>query len=290
MPRKKVPTELEKAELKLRSILDRRDELNEQANLVRQERDLLHNQRRETADGMREIRDKRDDFVKQMRAHKAVRNKLHDQARALIDTRRKLRGKNPMNVGGDLRRLRVELDKMEMRQQTEPMPIAEENDLIDEMRVKYKDLLELEKVEDENVKVSKDVGDIDRHIDDLFRRADEEHRQVVALSDEAQKLHDKVTEAFQRIAALSAEANKKHEEYIKLREKADEYHQRAQEMRKTVLKTKEDERKEKREARDAIRQQNLSVRKALTDKKKLDEAAEDSLQQLLKHGKVELKG
>ena len=290
MPRKKTPTELEKAELKLRSILDRRDELNEQANLVRQERDLLHNQRRETADNMREVRDKRDELVKKMRTHKAVRNKLHDQARALIDTRRKLRGKGPMNVGGDLRRLRVELDKMEMRQQTEPMPIAEENDLIDEMRVKYKDLLELEKVEDENVKVSKDVGDIDRHIDDLFRRADEEHKQVVVLSDEAQKLHDKVTEAFQRIAALSAEANKKHEEYIKLREKADEYHQRAQDMRKTVLKTKEDERNERREARDAIKQQNLAVRKALTDKKKLDEAAEDSLQQLLKHGKVELKG
>lgn len=290
MPRKKTPTELEKAELKLRSILDKRDELNEQANLVRQERDLLHNQRRETVDRMREFRDKRDGLVKQMRAHKTVRNKYHDQARALIDAKRKMRGKGPVNVGSDLRRLRSELDKMEMKQQTEPMTIADENDLIDEMRVKYKDLLELEKVEDENVKVSKDVGDINQQIDDLFRMADDEHKHVVQLSDESQKMHEKVTEAFQQIATLSAEANKKHEEYIKLREKADEHHERAQEMRKTVLKTKDDERKEKREAREAMKQQNLAVRRALTDKKKLDEAAEDSLQQLLKHGKVELKG
>jgi len=290
MVRKKTPTELERAEVKLRTILDKRDEFNEQANLVRQERDLLHQQRKDVAENMRGIRAKRDEFVKQMRAHKLVRNKLHQEARDLIDAKRSMRGKVTVGIGDDLKRLRKELDKMVMKQQTESMPIADENDLIDEMRVKYKELLELEKVEDENVKATKDVAEINREIDDLFMQADEEHKLVVQLSDEAQKLHEQVTEAFKTIAALSVEANKKHKEYIELREKADDCHQRAQEMRKTVLKTKEDERRERREARDLIKNQNLAVRRALTDEKKLEQAAEESLQALLKHGKVEIKG
>jgi hypothetical protein len=92
--------------------------------------------------------------------------------------------------------------------------IADENDLIDEMRGKYKELLSLEKIEDENVKTTKDVAEINRDIDDPFKQADEEHKLVVQLSEEAQKLHDQVTEAFKTIAALTAEANKKHEEYL----------------------------------------------------------------------------
>lgn len=290
MPRKRTPSELEKAELKLRSLLDKRDELNEQANIVRQERDLLHKNRRQVADRMREHKRKRDALVKEMRAHKLTRNKLHKEARDLIETKRKMRGKVTVGIESDLKRLKKELDDMEMRQQTESLSIADENDLIDEMRSTYRDLLDLEKVEDENIRTTKDVAEINARIDQAFLKADEEHRMVVQLADEAQKLHDKVTEAFKEIATITAEANKKHEEYIKIKEKADGYHQRAQEMRRTVLKTREDERRERREARNLIKQQNIAVKKALMDKDKLEEAAEETLKTLLKQGKVELKG
>jgi uncharacterized coiled-coil DUF342 family protein len=66
MVKKRTPTELEKAEVKLRTILDKRDELNEQANIIRQERDLLHQQRKEVSGKMREVRAKRDELVKEM--------------------------------------------------------------------------------------------------------------------------------------------------------------------------------------------------------------------------------
>ena len=290
MARKKLPSELEKAEIKLRTLLDKRDELNEQANLVRQERDLLHNQRKELADKMRVLKVKRDEFVRQMRSHKILRNKLHNEARDLIETKRKLRGRFNNRIVDDLRQLRREFDKMEMMQQTTSLTVAEENVLIKEIRGTYYELVELEKVEDENVKTSRDVGDINSKIDELFREADEEHKLVVQLSNEAQELHEKVVESFKAISHLMVEADKKHKEFLEMREKANAYHERAQERRRTVLKTKEDERKERREARDLIKRQNLSVRRALTDEKKLDEAAEQSLQQLLKHGKLEFKG
>ncbi len=290
MPRKKTPNELEKAEVKLSSLLDKRDRLNEEANAIRQERDLLHDQRRETADKMRDFKGKRDSFVKEMRVHKQKRNSLHNQASDLIELKRKMRGKVNVMIVDDLRQLRRNFDEMEMKQQTTPLTIAKENALIDDIRKTYRELKDLEKIEDENVKTTRNVGEINEQIDDFFKAADEEHKLVVELSNKAQEMHEKVVEAFSAIGTLTAEANKKHKEFLELREKANAYHERAQEMRRTVLKTKEDERRERREAKDIIRQQNLSVRKALTDKKKLDEVADEQLQRLLKHGKVELKG
>jgi len=290
MPRKKTPNELEKAEVKLSSLLDKRDQLNEEANAIRQERDLLHAQRRETADKMRDFKGKRDSFVKEMRVHKQKRNSLHNQASDLIELKRKMRGKVNVMIVDDLRQLRRNFDEMEMKQQTTPLTIAKENALIDDIRKTYHELKDLEKIEDENVKTSRNVGEINEQIDDLFKTADEEHKLVVELSNKAQEMHEKVVKAFSAIATLTAEADKKHKDFLELREKANAYHERAQEMRRTVLKTKEDERRERREAKDIIRQQNLSVRKALTDKKKLDEVADEQLQRLLKHGKVELKG
>jgi phosphoserine phosphatase len=290
MPRKKTPTELEKAEVKLSSLLDKRDQFNEEANAIRQERDLLHEQRRETADKMRDFKGRRDSFVKEMRAHKQKRNSLHNHASDLIELKRKMRGNVNVRIVGDLRQLRRNFDEMEMKQQTTPLTIAKENALIDDIRKTYRELKDLEKIEDENVKTTRNVGEINEQIDDLFKAADEEHKLVVELSNKAQEMHEKVVEAFSAVTTLTAEANKKHKDFLELREKANAYHERAQEMRRTVLKTKEDERRERREAKDIIRQQNLSVRKALTDKKKLDEVADEQLQRLLKHGKVELKG
>ena len=290
MPRKRTPTELEKAEVKLSSLLDKRDQLNEEANAIRQERDLLHTQRRETVDKRRDFKAKRDSFVKEMRIHKQKRNALHNQASDLIEFKRKIRGKVNVRIVDDLRQLRKNFDDMEMKQQTTPLTIAKENALIDNIRKTFHELKDLEKIEDENVRTSRNVGEINQQIDELFKSADEEHRLVVELSNKAQEMHDKVVETFGAIATLTAEADKKHKEFLELREKATAYHERAQEMRRTVLKTKEDERRERREAKDIIRQQNLTVRKALTDKKKLDEVADEQLRQLLKHGKVELKG
>jgi uncharacterized coiled-coil DUF342 family protein len=239
---------------------------------------------------MKDFKEKRDTFVKDMRAHKQTRNALHKQARDLIELKRKMRGKMNVRIVDDLRQLRRELDDMEMKQQTSSMSIAEENELIDEIRKTFYELRDLEKIDDENVKTTRNVGEMNQQIDELFRAADEEHRLVVDLSNRAQEMHEKVVESFKEIATLTGEANKKHEEYLELRKKADAYHERAQEMRRTVLKTKEDERRERRESRDIIRQQNQAVKKALGDKKKLDEVAEETLKTLLKQGKVELKG
>ena len=290
MVRKKVPTELEKAEIKLRDLMDRRDILNAEANAHRQERDQLHEQKRVVAADLRRLKDERDAVVRELREHKGKRNGLQAKARDLIDLRRKARGRVKGSVASDLAVLRREINRIEMEQQTIPMKLEEENELLDELKAKVREMRALEKVKGAEEQVYKDVKELDAAIDDLFNKADAEHALVVALAQKADALHDKVTEVVQNLAVLISEANKKHEEFLEVRAKADEVHAKVVEMRGKVLSTRDAQRAEAREERQFLKQHRQDVRKALYDEKKLDEFAEQAVEALLKKGKVEIRG
>ncbi|HKZ63220.1 MAG TPA: hypothetical protein VJ400_02140 [Thermoplasmata archaeon] len=290
MVRRKVPSELDKAEIKLGDLISRRDALNDEANLHRRERDQLHEQKRVLASEMRKLKDERDAAVHEMRAHKAKRNELQLKAKGLIEARRKARGKVRDGVATDLAALRREVARIDMDQQTRPMKLSEENELLDELKAKVREMRELEKLKGEEDVVRKDVKELDATIDELFRHADEEHGQVIALSERANAIHEQVTGLVQNLGVLISEANKKHEEYLETRAKADEVHGKVVELRGKVLSTRDAARAEVREARQLLKQHRQDVRKALYDEKKLDEFAEQAVEALLKKGKVEIRG
>jgi len=290
MVRRKVPSELDKAEIKLRDLMGRRDALNEQANVHRQERDQLHEQKRVLSAEMRTLKDQRSAFVQEMRVHKAKRNEHQAKAKALIEIRRKMRTRGKGNVASDLATLRRDIARIEMDQQIKTMKLSEENELLDELKAKVREMRELEKVKGEEDQVRVEAKDVDAQIDELFRLADEEHAQVVALSEKANAIHDQVTAHVQNLGVLIAEANKKHGEYLEARAKADEEHQKVIEMRGRVLTTRDAMRTEQREARQLLKEHRQQVRRALFDEKKLDEAADKAVELLLKKGKVEIRG
>ncbi len=290
MVRRKVKSELDTAEIKLETLIQKRDALNEEAAVFREERDLLNKQKKELTDRMRALRDERNALVNEMRMHRDRRNELQRKARELIDLKRKVRGQIRTSIFGDLERLRREVRNLEMRQQTASLRLDEENALLDDLRGKLRGLKDLEERQGEQNRIGKEVGDLDASITDLFKAADREHELVVKLSNEAKDRHEKVVALVHQIGALIAKANKKHEEFLEIRTKADEYHQKAVEMRERVLTIRNAQRAEIREARSLIRQQNVAVRKALLDEKQLDKAADEALQLLLKKGRVEMKG
>jgi len=278
MVRRKEKSELDQAEIKLESLIQRRDALNSEASVFREERDLLNREKKAVVDQMRGLRDERDHLVQEMRAHRDKRLK------------RKVRGQVHTSISGDLDRLRKDVKGLEMRQQTSTLKLDEENALLDDLREKLKELKALEGLRSEQDKIGHEVRDLDASITDLFKVADKEHELVVKLSSEAKERHEKVVGLVTQASALAAEADKKHEEFVKVRTRADEAHEKAMEMRGKVLTIRNTQRSEVREARNLLRQQNLTVRKALLDDRKLDQAAEDALQVLLKKGRVEMKG
>jgi len=68
MVRKKVPTELDKAEVRLHALIERRNAFNDEANARRQERDQLHEQKRTLAAEFRTMKDEQGGILKELRA------------------------------------------------------------------------------------------------------------------------------------------------------------------------------------------------------------------------------
>ncbi len=288
MVRKKTLSELQQAEIKLESLLEKRDALNQEAQLARQERDMIHEKKRELSGKLREVKDRRGGLAAQARAHRAKRDDFQGKAKSLVELKRKMRSTGGASASEELRSLKRQTQAMELKQQTASLSLAEENELIDQIKEHMKRVKELQVLKDEQDKISKEVKDLDGTITDLFAKADAEHKLATDLSVQARAVHQETVELVQGISALIVEGNAKHEAYLSARGKADEVHAKVVEMRDKVLSIRGTQRAEQREARDLLRNQNRSVRRALYDEKKLEQAADEAVKALLQKGRVEI--
>ena len=288
MVRKKTFSELDQAEIKLQSLLERRDALNQEAHLFRQERDLVHEKKREVGDTLRALKDRRASFAADARRHREKRDELQGKAKAFIDMKRKLRSSGHADVGAELRALKRRVSQMEMRQQTETLTLSKENELLDELKESMKRLKVLEGLKADQDKIATEVRDVDADITELFNAAEKEHEAAVVLSAKARAVHEEAVGLGAQVAALVLEGNEKHAAYLAARGKADEVHAKVVEMRDKVLSIKGAKRAEAHEARDLLRQQNRAVRSALLDERKLEASADAALKALLEKGKVEI--
>ncbi|MFA5896114.1 MAG: hypothetical protein WC985_04340 [Thermoplasmata archaeon] len=288
MVRKKTRSELDQAEIRLESLLEKRDVFNQEAQLARQERDMVHDKKRELSAKLRELKDKRAAFASQARVHRAKRDEFQTKAKALIELRRKMRSHVGGSVTQELRNLKKQIQQMEMRQQTASLTLSEENDLIDELKEHLKRAKELESLKTEQDAISEEVKDLDSTITELFDRAEKDHQTALEFSAQAQAVHQETVELVSTISALAIEGNAKHEAYLEARAKADEIHAKVVEMRDKVLSIRGAKRAEARESRELLRTQNRSVRKVLYDEKKLEESADEALKALLQTGRVEI--
>src|SRR5438876_7331513 len=99
MVRKKTLSELEQAEIKLQSLFEKRDALNEEAQLLRQERDLVHEKKREAGAKLRELKDRRAAVAGVARRHGEKRDELQATAQDLIEMKRDRRGPGHSEAG-----------------------------------------------------------------------------------------------------------------------------------------------------------------------------------------------
>ena len=288
MVRKKTVSELEQAEIKLQSLLEKRASLNEEARLLRDERDLVHEKKREVGAKLRTLKDRRAQLAADARRRRQTRDELQGKAKALIEMKRKVRNSGHADVGAELRALKKRVSQMEMRQQTASLTLRQENDLLDDLKDSIKRLKTLETLKADQDKISKEIHDLDSGITELFRAAETEHEAAIALSAQARAVHEETLAIVDQVSALVRDGDEKHAAHLAAREKADEVHAKVLEMRDKVLSIKGAKREEAREARDLLRRQNRGVRHALLDEKKLEASADAALKALFEKGKVEI--
>lgn len=288
MGRKKTLSELQQAEVRFRSLLEKRDGYNAEARAIREQRDLLNLKKGELRSEVNRLRDRRSLLLTEVRQHKDRRNELQGKAKELINVKRKLGGGLKRGIGGELEDRRELVRAMETKQQTASLTLDQEERLLEQLREAQAELDRLEAIAKDHQDVLKEVEELDTTIDGLFQTAEEEHQEVVRKSESVQALRDEIDVKIEGLSLLVAEANKAHETFLSVKQKADHYHQRATEMREKILSVKRSRREEYKESMKALRDHKEAVRKALEDEKAVEKVVDEAISHLRKEGKLEL--
>jgi len=286
--KKKEIEQLKDAEKKYQAYIEKRNELNDMAKVVREERDMINDSRKDLKEKVDKVKKERDELVSKMRHHKEMRTKFQEEAKKLIEARRKKKGEVFRNLPLRVEELKADVQMLEYRQETVPMTPQEENELIETIREKRKEFERTQKQMEKQKTVEIDISDKDNAIDELFKKADEEHKLVQKYYDENQKKHEKYIKLVNELSVSIAEGNKKHEQYMELRTEAQKVHDKAFEMRSKIIAIKGERRKRWDEAKKAIKDQNIRARKAVMDKEKLEKIADKSVDALKKGEKITL--
>jgi len=287
--KKKGINQIKDAEKKFQSYIQKRNELNDEARLLREERDMIHKSKKEQKEEIEKLKKERDELVAKMREHQKIRNKLQKEAKKLIEAKRKKKGEVFNNLPMRVEELKADVQMLEYKQETVPLNPREENKLIEKIREKKEEYRKTKKLLEKQEEIQIDISDKDNAIDELFKKADEEHKLVEKYYNENQKKHERYIKLVKEMSVSINEANKKHDNYIKIKKEADESHKKAYELKSKILAIKEERWKQRQEAKKAIKDQNTQARQAVMDKKKLEEHADRSVEDFKKGKKIILK-
>jgi uncharacterized coiled-coil DUF342 family protein len=275
------------AEARFRKLLDRRNALNDEARQAREARDAINAERRRIYDEVQQWVDQRNAVAAQIKVHKANRNQAQDRARQLLALKQEKRKGTTAGLGHKVRELEAAIKALEFKQQTTVMTGPKELELLDEIKVKLRELEEAKKVKASQDAIFGEVKDLDQAINEAFAKADAEHAQVVALSGQWQELTNKLEPAFQNLGTLKAQADKRHQDFLDLRKRADEEHQKASDLRGEV--------ETKRAAVDALYNERRAIVqefrqqvRQLEDPNALEASADEAVKLLLEKGRIVL--
>ncbi len=282
-------TEVESAERIFNDLTLKRDEQNLKATELREERDAVHGKKREIIERMTVLKTERDTLNVEMKRHKERRNEFQAKGRSLIERKKAVTGRMDRGLGSSIEGLRLDINELETRHQTQPSTIEEERDLLDRIRLKETELKELMTRTGEQEDLTLEADGIDGMIDEAFKKADEEHKEVVKYHDEAEKVHKQIVVFIEEINHLSAEGDKKHHGMLEARALADKYHQKAISMRDKLMTTRREARKERAQEKEELDELNKAVKERFGSEEAKKEAEDEILKILQSKGKVDLK-
>lgn len=280
--------ELDNLERRFHEAVQKRNELNSQAKLLREERDQLNDARRGFLGKLDGLKKERDHYNALVREHKAKRNEYQAAAKGLLAEKTAKKGGLKPSVGLQAQQLKHEIQMLEYKQETTVLTNEKENALIKEIQIKRKLLASLQSQLTANRALKIDLTDKDKAIDELFAKADEEHKLVEQYFKLSNERHQQFMKLVEEASILITNANAKHKAYEEARAKAQEQHDKATESRTKIMDIKGQDRRERDEARAIIREQRAEVSKKLGDPSKLEEHASSVFEQLKKGGKITL--
>jgi len=283
--KKEERQELQNSQKKYDLLVGKRDDLNREANKIRAERDNLNQEKADVIKLLNDTKAKRDLLRDEIEKHKKLRDTYQKNAKNLVAAKKnKKDGK--VDLDSDIHLLNSEIIRLEQHYETTPVPLDEEKKLLDTIREKRQKFEKLKKEVPIQIKISDDIKTLDERIDELFKLADDEHKEFVKFVEDSKAFKNKLDEFYQRIKHLASEGDKKHQEFLEARERANKVNEQILEMREKLMNIRKDHRERRDVVDDQVRDQNRLVKETFDNDKVQKESEDKALEALLKKGKL----
>ncbi len=200
----------------------RRDVLNEKTKEWVRKRDELNAKVREIVEEASQHREARDKLNEDVKNLKMERDEWNRKVNELTDHVSRTKRRNLPTGTVPLGKLKKELRSLEFKQMTSVLSVDKERDLVEVLSRIVGEIKQREKELEENEEVKAAMKELMVGKE----KAEESHKIVGEVADEAQVEHDKMTELYEKSDEFRREADHAQEDFIKTKMEADEEHKK----------------------------------------------------------------
>ncbi|MCI4333089.1 MAG: hypothetical protein L3K01_05120 [Thermoplasmata archaeon] len=278
------------AESKLRDLYNRRAVLLDQVHQL--------------SDGQRDLfeeRQRRQNAVEEVyQDHQAIGNRLaelrraRDAARSKLDeavvSARMVRGEMPKGDHATPEQIRKEMESLEHRQQTTALPLKDENALIDRMRALKTQLVASEKDRAAIQAVLAKRKEAEDAVRARKVELDAIHNEFEHLRSERERAMASIRDRLVDVGGLLAQVREKAKERASVMVRVDAFSEEIRGLEQDVNARLRATRDRRQEAKRTVVDYNREVRQNVAGEGAYARAAEAQLEELMKRGKVTLRG
>ncbi|MCI4329085.1 MAG: hypothetical protein L3J86_05820 [Thermoplasmata archaeon] len=278
------------AESKLRDLYNRRAVLLDQVHQL--------------SDGQRDLfeeRQRRQNAVEEVyQDHQAIGNRLaelrraRDAARSKLDeavvSARMVRGEMPKGDHATPEQIRKEMESLEHRQQTTALPLKDENALIDRMRALKTQLVASEKDRAAIQAVLAKRKEAEDAVRARKVELDAIHNEFEHLRSERERAMASIRDRLVDVGGLLAQVREKAKERAAVMTRVDAFSEEIRGLEQDVNARLRATRDRRQEAKRTVVDYNREVRQNVAGEGAYARAAEAQLEELMKRGKVTLRG
>tara|TARA_B100001750_G_C15511964_1_gene604281 strand:- start:2060 stop:3067 length:1008 start_codon:yes stop_codon:yes gene_type:complete len=286
-----VKERLQNMEVKMRKLSGQRRSHNESARAHADQRDAIQKQYSELREEIKEILESQKEVRKKAKIHQARRDAIQEQLRNLFSRTKSSNSSREKSVILQLSEKSAEVEKLEERLVIDgTLTLDKENRLHKKLKSLKSEIKQLEPLVEEEMRIKIDIDDLEGSIDHLKLEADDEHKQMVALNEEANKIWDGIKLKFEERDFLKAEGDRLHSLFSKCREDADAVHAQIEELRSQVTEVKNELKALREERKSWITIHNKSVEESTSNPKDDAELADSLVSKLMGSGALSLGG
>tara|TARA_B100000029_G_scaffold409554_1_gene411163 strand:- start:1440 stop:2450 length:1011 start_codon:yes stop_codon:yes gene_type:complete len=286
-----VKERLQNMETKMRKLSDQRRSHNESARAHADQRDAIQKQYSELREEIKEILESQKEVRKKAKIHQARRDAIQEQLRNLFSRSKSSKSGREKSVILQLSEKSAEVEKLEERLVIDgTLTLDKENRLHKKLKSLKTEIKQLEPLVEEEMRIKIDIDDLEGSIEHLKLEADDEHKQMLALNEEADKIWEGIKIKFEERDFLKAEGDRLHSLFSKCREDADSVHSQIEELRAQVTEVRNELKALREERKSWITIHNKSVEESTSTPKEDAELADSLVSKLMGSGALSLGG